>query len=73
MKMDGWDGHLCHLFNNNLFIDFKDLIQNHRIDGHPFLNNSQLKSMLKSKININDNRLEPSEMTDNIILFRNFN
>ena len=64
--------HFRHLFINNQLIDFR--VQNYGIDRHQFLNYSQLKSILKTKMiknNINDNQLEPLEIIDNIILFRN--
>ena len=59
--------HLHHLFHNNQFIDYKDLIQTYGIERHEFLKYPQLKSIIKSKMNTTHNPLESPKITDDII------
>ena len=59
--------HLHHLFHNNQFIDYKDLIQTYGIERHEFLKYLQLKSIIKSKMNTTHNPLESPKIIDDII------
>ena len=60
--------HLHHLFNNNNFLTYKQLIEKHNLDSS---NTSsfqylQIKSIIKSKINIRNNTLNTPVLLQNI-------
>lgn len=63
--------HLHHLFQNNQFISFNTLIQKYGVGRDHFLHYQQLKFIIKSKINITINTLQPSKLCDEIMKITN--
>ena len=63
--------HLHHLFENNQFISFNTLIQRYGVGRDQFLQYQQLKSIIKSKINITNNTLQPSKLSEDILKITN--
>lgn len=63
--------HLHHLFENNQFISFKTLVQRYGLGGEQFLQYQQIKSIIKSKINIINNPLHPPQLMEDIMKITN--
>ena len=59
--------HLHHLFENKQFISFNLLVQRYGVSRDQFLQYQQLKSLIKSKINISNNALQPSKFIEVIM------
>ncbi len=59
--------HLHHLFQNNPFLSLNTLILKNGIGRDQFLQYQQLKSVVKSKINITGNTLQPSKLSKEIL------
>ncbi len=60
-----------HLFLNNQFISLNSLIQEYGVGRDQVLQYLQLKSVIKSKINIVNNTLQPSKLIEEIMKFGN--
>lgn len=59
--------HLHHLFQDHSFISFHDLIQRYGLRGGQFIQYLQIKSIIKNKISIIGNILQPPQLTEQIM------
>lgn len=59
--------HLRHIFENHNFMSFTSIMQKFGIGREQFLHYQQLKSLIKSKINLTNNTLQLSKTSEQIL------